>query len=92
MLWLDSDFPTDGTAPGDLRGTCAITSGVPATVEADSPNSNVVFSNIKFGDIGTTFSAGGTTGTGGTGTTSVISSSTVTSSAPGATQTLFGQW
>jgi cellulose 1,4-beta-cellobiosidase len=87
MLWLDSDFPTDGTAPGDLRGTCAITSGVPATVEADSPNAKVIFSNIKFGAIGSTFSTTGTsTGTGtGTGT------STATSGAPGATQVLFGQ-
>ncbi|KAF9069963.1 cellobiohydrolaseI [Rhodocollybia butyracea] len=57
MLWLDSDFPTDGTAPGDARGACATTSGVPATVEAQSPNAQVIFSNIKVGDIGTTFSA-----------------------------------
>ncbi|KIK57629.1 glycoside hydrolase family 7 protein [Collybiopsis luxurians FD-317 M1] len=57
MLWLDSDFPTDGTAPGNLRGTCPTTSGVPATVEAQSPNAQVVFSNIKFGAIGSTFSA-----------------------------------
>jgi cellulose 1,4-beta-cellobiosidase len=89
MLWLDSDFPTDGTAPGDSRGTCAITSGVPATVEADSPNAKVIFSNIKFGAIGSTFSAGTGTGTGTTTTVGVTS--TTTSSAPGATQTLFGQ-
>ncbi|KAE9398141.1 cellulase CEL7A [Gymnopus androsaceus JB14] len=89
MLWLDSDFPTDGTAPGDSRGTCATSSGVPATVEADSPNAKVIYSNIKFGAIGSTFGAG-STGT-GTTTSSVISSSTATSSAPGPTQTLFGQ-
>lgn len=33
MLWLDSTYPTDGTSPGDFRGSCATSSGVPATVE-----------------------------------------------------------
>ncbi|KAE9394126.1 glycoside hydrolase family 7 protein [Gymnopus androsaceus JB14] len=84
MLWLDSDFPVGGTAPGDARGSCAVTSGDSATTEAESPNSNVIFSNIKFGAIGSTFSATGTTGT-GTGT------STGTGTAPAATQTVFGQ-
>ncbi|KAJ3757284.1 cellulose 1,4-beta-cellobiosidase precursor [Lentinula raphanica] len=56
MLWLDSTYPTDGTTPGDFRGTCATSSGVPATVEAQSPNAQVIFSNIKFGAIGSTFS------------------------------------
>jgi cellulose 1,4-beta-cellobiosidase len=82
MLWLDSDYPTTSpvTAPGVARGTCATTSGVPATVEANSPNAYVTYSNIKFGPIGSTFTAGQTppsttppanpgTGTGtGTGT------------------------
>ncbi|KAG6846682.1 Exoglucanase 1, partial [Blastosporella zonata] len=33
MLWLDSDYPTpaNASAPGVARGTCATTSGVPAT-------------------------------------------------------------
>jgi cellulose 1,4-beta-cellobiosidase len=57
MLWLDSDFPTNGNAPGDLRGPCPTTSGVPATVEAQTPNAQVIFSNIKFGAIGSTFTA-----------------------------------
>jgi len=58
MLWLDSDYPTnkDASAPGVARGTCATTSGVPSQVESSVPNSQVVFSNIKFGDIGSTFS------------------------------------
>ncbi|KAJ3934997.1 MAG: cellulose 1,4-beta-cellobiosidase precursor [Lentinula lateritia] len=56
MLWLDSTYPTDGTTAGDFRGTCPTTSGVPATVEAASPNAQVIFSNIKFGAIGSTFS------------------------------------
>ncbi|KAF5389943.1 hypothetical protein D9757_003658 [Collybiopsis confluens] len=57
MLWLDSDFPTNGKAAGDARGPCPTNSGVPATVEAQSPNAQVVYSNIKFGAIGSTFAA-----------------------------------
>ena len=69
MLWLDSSYPTnkDPSAPGVTRGTCATTSGVPAQVEAQVPNSQVVFSNIKFGDIGSTFKAGQSSGGGGGG-------------------------
>ncbi|KAF9694576.1 hypothetical protein EKO04_007336 [Ascochyta lentis] len=57
MLWLDSSYPTtaDPSKPGIARGTCPTTSGAPADVEANSPNSSVVFSNIKFGPIGSTF-------------------------------------
>jgi cellulose 1,4-beta-cellobiosidase len=56
MLWLDSDYPVNKSAslPGVARGPCAATSGVPADVESQSPNSSVTFSNIKFGDIGST--------------------------------------
>jgi cellulose 1,4-beta-cellobiosidase len=59
MLWLDSDYPVNGTTskPGVARGSCATTSGVPAQVEANSPNANVKFSNIKYGDIGSTYSS-----------------------------------
>jgi cellulose 1,4-beta-cellobiosidase len=59
MLWLDSDYPTTGSAstPGIARGTCATSSGVPATVEANSPNAYVVYSNIKVGAINSTYSA-----------------------------------
>lgn len=58
MLWLDSDYPVgaDATAPGVARGTCATDSGVPAQVESDSADASVIFSNIKFGPIGSTFS------------------------------------
>ncbi|KAI0033632.1 cellobiohydrolaseI [Vararia minispora EC-137] len=64
MLWLDSDYPTTApaTQPGISRGPCATTSGVPATVEAQSPNAQVTYSNIKFGPIGSTFSSSGTGG------------------------------
>ncbi|KAG6815808.1 hypothetical protein H0H93_008971, partial [Arthromyces matolae] len=73
MLWLDSDYPTtsSASAPGVARGTCATTSGVPATVEANSPNASVTYSNIRFGDIGSTY----------TGTTSSSSSSSSSSKA-----------
>lgn len=59
MLWLDSDDPSTGdpSTPGVARGNCSTSSGVPATVEADYPNSQVVYSNIKFGPINSTFDA-----------------------------------
>jgi cellulose 1,4-beta-cellobiosidase len=58
MLWLDSDYPLNKSAsiPGVAHRPCATTSGVPADVESQSPDSSVTFSNIKFGDIGSTFS------------------------------------
>ncbi|KDQ16044.1 carbohydrate-binding module family 1 protein [Botryobasidium botryosum FD-172 SS1] len=89
MLWLDSTFPTDKspTAPGVARGSCPITSGKPTDVEANSPNATVIFSNIKFGDIGSTYSAGGGGGT----TTTSRPTTTTTTSAPTATQTKYGQ-
>ncbi|TDZ20936.1 Exoglucanase 1 [Colletotrichum orbiculare MAFF 240422] len=56
MLWLDSTYPVDAAGkPGAERGSCPTTSGVPAEVERDFPNSNVRFSNIKFGPINSTF-------------------------------------
>lgn len=90
MLWLDSDYPLNKSAslPGVPRGTCATTSGAPTAVEAATPNAQVIFSNIKFGAIGSTFS---TTGAVASGTTPV-SAPTATASAPsGATQVKFGQ-
>jgi len=54
MLWLDSTYPVDSTQLGAVRGPCPTTSGVPAEVEAQVPNSNVRFSNIRFGPINST--------------------------------------
>jgi cellulose 1,4-beta-cellobiosidase len=70
MLWLDSDYPVGANTntPGVARGACATTSGVPSDVETNSPNASVTFSNIKFGDIGSTF--GSSSGTPTTPTTS----------------------
>lgn len=55
MLWLDSTYPKDKTAPGGPRGTCSTDSGVPADVESQSPGSSVKYSNIRIGDIGSTY-------------------------------------
>ncbi|KAJ7138655.1 cellobiohydrolaseI [Mycena filopes] len=62
MYWLDSTYPTNAStsSPGVARGPCSTTSGDPKTVESTEANNAVVFSNIKFGDIGTTFSSTGT--------------------------------
>ncbi|KAF9525304.1 family 7 glycoside hydrolase [Crepidotus variabilis] len=59
MLWLDSSYPTDksATTPGVARGTCATSSGKPADVEASAASATVTYSNIKFGDIGSTYTA-----------------------------------
>ena len=85
MFWLDGLEGSDPSAPGALRGNCTTADSV-----ADA-NASVVFSNIKVGDLNSTFSGTGTTTT----TTSSISSthsSTTTSSAPAVTQTHWGQW
>ncbi|EUC50742.1 glycoside hydrolase family 7 protein [Bipolaris oryzae ATCC 44560] len=57
MLWLDSTYPTDADPSklGAARGSCPTTSGKPEDVEKNSPDATVVFSNIKFGPIGSTF-------------------------------------
>jgi cellulose 1,4-beta-cellobiosidase len=57
MLWLDSTFPVtaDPAKPGVARGTCSTSSGVPSELELNSPDSSVVYSNIKFGAIGSTY-------------------------------------
>jgi cellulose 1,4-beta-cellobiosidase len=88
MLWLDSDYPTtsSATAPGVARGSCPTTSGSPPVIETTDANASVTFSNIKLGDIGTTYT---NTATGGGGTTPP--SGTTTATAPSATQTKYGQ-
>ncbi|KAG8741833.1 hypothetical protein FRC10_002392, partial [Ceratobasidium sp. 414] len=94
MLWLDSSYPvaSNPSAPGITRGTCATTSGTPTDVETNSPNASVTFSNIRFGDIGSTYSGTttnpitSTTSSGSTKTTT-SSSSTKTTSTPPSTPT-----
>ncbi|KAJ6533575.1 Exoglucanase 1 [Mycena capillaripes] len=54
---LDAPYPPTKAAssPGVTRGTCSASSGVPTQVESASPNAQVIYSNIKFGPIGSTF-------------------------------------
>jgi len=91
MLWLDAPYPTDAdpSSPGVSRGTCSDSSGAPADVEANSPNAQVIYSNIKFGPIGSTYA--GTTGSGATTvkgpTTTSTKPGTTTSTKPGTTTT-----
>ena len=58
MLWLDSNYPTDKSPsdPGIARGTCPTSSGVPADVESQHPDASVTYSNIKYGEIDSTYS------------------------------------
>ncbi|PVG00368.1 cellulose 1,4-beta-cellobiosidase precursor [Serendipita vermifera] len=56
MLWLDSTYPTDSTKPGAARGTCDTSSGKPEDVESQQANAQVIYSNIKVGDLNTTYS------------------------------------
>ncbi|KAF5374699.1 hypothetical protein D9615_009016 [Tricholomella constricta] len=88
MLWLDSSYPTtaDPSKPGIKRGTCPTTSGVPTDVEQNSPNSSVTYSNIRFGDIGSTY-----TGSGSGTTTSGGGTTTTSSPPPSSTQVKYGQ-
>lgn len=57
MLWLDSNFPTDKdpSSPGVARGPCSVDSGRPADVEKEQADAFVVYSNIKYGEIGSTY-------------------------------------
>ncbi|KAG6832993.1 Exoglucanase [Tephrocybe sp. NHM501043] len=90
MLWLDSTYPTDANAssPGVARGTCSTNSGAPKDVEANAADSSVTYSNIRFGEIGSTYS-GSSSGS----TTTATSSSTPTSTASrsSATQVKYAQ-
>ncbi|KAG6863887.1 Exoglucanase 1 [Blastosporella zonata] len=93
MLWLDSTYPTtsSASAPGVARGTCATTSGTPTDVETNSPNASVTYSNIRFGEIGSTYT--GTTSSSSSAaassstTTKASTTSTTTTSAPASTAT-----
>ncbi|KAK1149729.1 hypothetical protein N8T08_005283 [Aspergillus melleus] len=86
MLWLDSNYPTDApsTNPGVARGTCDISSGDPADVEANHPDAYVVYSNIKVGPLGSTFNSGSKPGT---STTTTTTRATTTTTSSGGTQT-----
>ncbi|KAG8917859.1 Exoglucanase 1 [Tulasnella sp. 417] len=78
MLWLDSQYPTDCTKDGCYRGTCPTTSGVPAEIEVSAASATVTYSNIRVGDIGSTYSGTTTSTTTSTSTTSTKTSTTTT--------------
>lgn len=59
MRWLDSNYPEDSTDVGASRGPCPSDGGDPDDLRESVPGSSVVFSNIKFGPIGSTFNADG---------------------------------
>lgn len=54
MQWLDGQTG-DIADPGNFRGPCSPTGGQPATIEAEFPNSAVTFSDIKVGELFSTF-------------------------------------
>ena len=93
MNWLDS-----GT-----NGPCSTTEGNPELIIKNNPTTHVVFSNIRWGDIGSTFNGGGSQPSSSKGvttrsttlaTTKTVSSSkvvTTTTSAAGPTQTHWGR-
>ncbi|KAI0598281.1 putative cellulose 1, 4-beta-cellobiosidase [Biscogniauxia sp. FL1348] len=55
MLWLDSSYPPEKAGqPGGDRGDCPPDSGAPADVESSIPDAQVIWSNIRFGPIGST--------------------------------------
>lgn len=97
MLWLDSTYPTNDSSstPGAARGPCSTSSGVPSDVESSDASAKVVFSNIKFGSINSTFTytsvLGGSGSTGGSKPTTTTTLVTSTTPASGATQTQWGQ-
>ncbi|KAI3343130.1 putative endoglucanase [Ustulina deusta] len=78
MNWLDA-----GT-----NGPCSDTEGDPALLAQNSPTTHVIFSNIRWGDIGSTFED---SGSGNTTTTTTSVSSPTTTSSPAATQSHYGQ-
>ncbi|KAG8856327.1 hypothetical protein FRB96_006478 [Tulasnella sp. 330] len=73
-LWLHSDYPT--TAPRVARGTSATSSGKPASVEAAGGSVHVIYSDIRSGEIRSTYTGAPYAAPGTT------PSSTTTSKAP----------
>jgi cellulase len=73
MNWLDSGS----------SGPCSSSAGNPATIETQTPGTYVTFSNIRWGDIGSTFMESGGSGSGSSSsskTTTTTSSTSNTSS------------
>lgn len=90
MNWLDSGS----------SGPCSSTAGNPTTIVANDPNTHITFSNIRWGDIGSTTSGGSSPPPVSSSSSKPPASSTTlktsttssrTSSAPTCTQTHWGQ-
>lgn len=58
MLWLDSNYPVDETGPGTERGPCSADGRSPTELAENHPDATVVFSDIRFGPIGSTYAQG----------------------------------
>ena len=60
MEWLDSNYPTDRdpSEPGVARGSCENGVSDPNDIAQNNPDASVIFSNIRFGPIGSTFDQG----------------------------------
>merc|ERR1719482_1238248 len=60
MKWLDATlpYPVPAGKNGAFRGTCNQTEGDWATVEKTHPGASVVYSDVRYGDIGSTYGPG----------------------------------
>ena len=94
MQWLDSDYPPNLPAdqPGVARGTCPPTYSGGGIIIEPIPNYQVRFSNIKVGDIGSTYGNPITSTPSSTAPTSTSSNPSSTTSGSQPTQTKYGQW
>jgi len=55
MIWLDAADPYPPTKAGALRGSCNQTSGNSSFVEKYHADAYVLFSDVRYGEIGTTY-------------------------------------
>ncbi|KAG0143190.1 hypothetical protein CROQUDRAFT_49188 [Cronartium quercuum f. sp. fusiforme G11] len=57
MLWLDGHFPLNASSsrPGVVRGPCTPSEGDATVVENKYPDAFVQFSNLRFGELDTTY-------------------------------------
>jgi cellulose 1,4-beta-cellobiosidase len=60
MKWLDAidPYPIPAGKSGALRGTCNQTEGNYDVVEKKHPDSTVIYSDVRYGDIGSTYGPG----------------------------------
>ncbi|KIJ25468.1 glycoside hydrolase family 7 protein [Sphaerobolus stellatus SS14] len=88
MLWLDSSYPidADATKPGIGRGSCPTSPGASSEVETNAA-STATYSNIRYGDIGSSFSDSTSNGGSSSSSSSTSSSTTTTSTTSTSTTT-----